>query len=104
MDESNTPTGIQFKVGNSYSNDIGEYKVLTMSDRQMRVEYSNGERAVLTMSLQEKIVSRRLREADAEERRRLMAEAENERLQAAAAYKEENRKAMAAAARKADMR
>ena len=93
MGENNVPSRFQFEVGKTYNNDIGEYRVLAMSESQLRVEYTNGERAILTSSLQARIVTRRQREAD---------EAELQRSQAAET--EKNRKSMAAAARKADMR
>jgi len=79
---------MKFKVDGIYSNGIGQYKILSLSDSTMRVEYSDGTISTLTISVQQRIVSRAMREADI----RMLAEA-----------KERDRKKRAPAMRKADM-
>jgi len=82
------PEKIRFKVGDIYNNAIGQYKILSLSDSTMQVKYSDGTISTLTISVQQRIVSRAMREADI----RMLAEA-----------KERDRKKRAPAMRKADM-
>jgi len=79
---------MKFKVDGIYSNGIGQYKILSLSDSTMQVEYSDGTISTLTISVQQRIVSRAMREADI----RMLAEA-----------KERDRQKRAPAMRKADM-
>ena len=79
---------MKFKVDVIYSNGIGQYKILSLSDSTMQVEYSDGTISTLTISVQQRIVSRAMREADI----RMLAE-----------VKERDRKQLAPAMRKADM-
>ena len=58
------PEKIRFKVGDIYSNAIGQYKILSLSDSTMQVEYSDGTISTLTISVQQRIVSRAMSEAD----------------------------------------
>ena len=88
MVNNHPPEKIRFKVGDIYSNAIGQYKILSLSDSTMQVEYSDGTISTLTISVQQRIVSRAMREADI----RMLAEA-----------KERDRKKRAPAMRKADM-
>ena len=88
MVNNHPPEKIRFKVGDIYSNAIGQYKILSLSDSTMQVEYSDGTISTLTISVQQRIVSRAMREADI----RMLAEA-----------KERDRKKWAPAMRKADM-
>ena len=88
MVNNHPPEKIRFKVGDIYSNAIGQYKILSLSDSTMQVEYSDGTISTLTISVQQRIVSRAMREADI----RMLAEA-----------KERDRKQLAPAMRKADM-
>ena len=88
MVNNQPPEKIRFKVGDIYSNAIGQYKILSLSDSTMQVEYSDGTISTLTISVQQRIVSRAMREADI----RMLAE-----------VKERDRKKRATAMRKADM-
>ena len=88
MVNNHPPEKIRFKVGDIYSNAIGQYKILSLSDSTMQVEYSDGTISALTISVQQRIVSRAMREADI----RMLAE-----------VKERDRKKRAPAMRKADM-
>ena len=88
MVNNHPPEKIRFKVGDIYSNAIGQYKILSLSDSTMQVEYSDGTISTLTISVQQRIVSRAMREADI----RMLAE-----------VKERDRKQLAPAMRKADM-
>ena len=88
MVNNHPPEKIRFKVGDIYSNAIGQYKILSLSDSTMQVEYSDGTISTLTISVQQRVVSRAMREADI----RMLAEA-----------KERDRKQWAPAMRKADM-
>ena len=64
MVNNHPPEKIRFKVGDIYSNAIGQYKILSLSDSTMQVEYSDGTISTLTISVQQRIVSRAMREAD----------------------------------------
>ena len=88
MVNNHPPEKIRFKVGDIYSNAIGQYKILSLSDSTMQVEYSDGTISTLTISVQQRVVSRAMREADI----RMLAE-----------VKERDRKQLAPAMRKADM-
>ena len=88
MVNNHPPEKIRFKVGDIYSNAIGQYKILSLSDSTMQVEYSDGTISTLAISVQQRIVSRAMREADI----RMLAE-----------VKERDRKQLAPAMRKADM-
>ena len=71
MVNNHPPEKIRFKVGDIYNNAIGQYKILFLSDSTMQVEYSDGTISTLTISVQQRIVSRAMREADI----RMLAEA-----------------------------
>ena len=88
MVNNQSPEKIRFKVGDIYNNAIGQYKILSLSDSTMQVKYSDGTISTLTISVQQRIASRAMREADI----RMLAEA-----------KERNRKKWAPAMRKADI-
>ena len=88
MVNNHPPEKIRFKVGDIYSNAIRQYKILSISDSTMQVEYSDGTISTLTISVQQRIVSRAMSEADI----RMLAE-----------VKERDRKKRAPAMRKADM-
>ena len=89
---------INFKVGDIYRNRKGQYKVLALSKPAkpgtsrsiptMQVEYSDGTISTLTISVQQRVVSRAMREADI----RMLAE-----------VKERDRTKWAPTMRKADM-
>ena len=88
MVNNHPPEKIRFKVGDIYSNAIGQYKILSLSDSTMQVEYSDGTISTLTISVQQRVVSRAMREADI----RMLAE-----------VKERDRTKWAPTMRKADM-
>ena len=88
MVNNHPPEKIRFKVGDIYSNAIGQYKILSLSDSTMQVEYSDGTISTLTISVQQRVVSRAMREADI----RMLAE-----------VKERDQTKWAPAMRKADM-
>ena len=88
MVNNHPPEKIRFKVGDIYSNAIGQYKILSLSGSSMHVEYSDGTISTLTISVQQRVVSRAMREADI----RMLAE-----------VKERDRTKWAPTMRKADM-
>ena len=92
MVNNHPPEKIRFKVGDIYSNAIGQYKILSLSDSTMQVEYSDGTISTLTISVQQRVVSRVVSRAMREADIRMLAE-----------VKERDQKKWAPAMRKADM-
>ena len=76
MDTRNPSTDVQFKVGNTYTNNVGQYKVLDARDSTVRVKYSDGTVAILTVPIQQKIMARSQRQTDEVNRRKMLVEAQ----------------------------
>ena len=88
-----------FKVGNTYINRIGEYRVLDISGTLMHVKYMTGERATLTTTVQARIITRiRHQQKVARQERPSATGDENTRR-----VRSPNGKAMAEAARQGDV-
>lgn len=55
---------IEFEVGQKYENRKGEYEVLSINDKDMRIRWENGEEIETTVTMQRQIIDRMQREIE----------------------------------------